>query len=1835
MAAAAKDPGLAAALAASEENSRSLPSTEVDPKILQGYDHIKIPNNGWCLWIALISWSQSDNKLNIRELATSVDAHKLAVNFVKYINREFDVKPDPLAINHMIDYINHDITTNPKQRSLETQAPGVYVNSYEEYIEQLRTFRTEGDVDSGPNMYPSLEYIGPLLAKYMNGCIIIHLNNRPDQIQPYGNDKCTVTNTVHILHIGGNHFDLLVPKGGGEAAAVATARVPAPAAGTGLAAATPAPNPAAGTGLAAAAAPSGAATLTRAPIPPPPVPAPSGLAPTAAAAAGTGLVAAPSGAAPPGPEPSGPEPSGPDPSGPAPSGPAPSGADPSGPDPSGPDPSGPDPSGAAPSGPDPSGPAPSGPAPSGPAPSGAAPSGAAPSGPAPSGAAPSGPAPSRLQKFKGAAAAAAASAKGKVSKAMKASRKVLVDGVVAGELIIAGERVRLDETGGVNPNHMYDYVSFSRSYFPDADETKLAAAKEAFHKVFSGTPETTDVVNIKPPSDEHDRTLLLEGLKTRFEGLREETVFLYEQKGDTVDVRARIETVQRFASYINRLEQDAANGNFFNYDKGIVVSALDVSSDDEMRALLRQFAFMVLQSKMPVKGHEDKYSKQTEEAANIVNRLKANPMSKEELDEYVVLWKGQAAAMEKPAVLPALLIEILEGAGAAKGGILDAMLEDEIKKVLQQIVNAVNAEYAAVSDSDLGTKFSEFLNSEEYLKAGERGKLVLLVQKVVKLNIETWKEYNAKDKELDTLKEEKAAVDRELAACKESFRISEEKLRDAEETLRKAENDDAASAETLASLQTQLAAARGQVTRLTGELDACNAAKGSITGDVENAGKAVADAETKAAASAAAAAALQEQVASLVAQRDEYSARIAALTNDLSRAEKAKVDAEVAVEANKAELDALKSSAPKDAKAAAADKAKIAELTTSLEARNREAGAADKREADLRQQLSAMTGQRDAAEAGKATAERERGTAAAAASAAEAIAAQRATVLSQKGAEITALEGKVNGLKKEQQEAMIALAAAKVEEGKSKKEKDAAVATAEARVRENQAQLAAAEAAHTAALDKVKEDARQAAAKASSDINAANTRVRDLGERLTGLQRQIAETMAALSRCQKEQEDLRTAAGTASSGAAASQADLNRQIAGLTLQLNDLRRDATATQTALTQAKAATTAAETRATTAEAASRGQLTTFSEQLSRLAAGVLNGSATVPSGASEQIGKQFEALIKNIAIARAAATEAARAQGAASGAAVAAAAGAFGKTIDTCFLTYFITFFVKSMFFTYPINESKKELFRTLEKYVNDILGDYKVQISQTTDNKKPLFDLLSQVFMLLYAGETLFINKVAHTGGSGVEGLYVLQHTKMKGSKVVQLIYNKWVGTTGTRLVAEKPEINNAVSNVFSNLLQGLPSVYYHLPITTKDGVRKISTEALGNYPSVSFMGSDTASITPSMKGAVNIVNMESGFQATSSNLKDQFGATVADQWSAEVGVKLAEKTLSFQDLFCIFVMLGRRYLMEMTTELNTLSCPLPAILNNPRTEMERTMGATVVAAPSAPAPQPSAPKVAPSAPKVAPSAPAPQPAAPSAPSAQAQKAGTRQTIVKERIPQILYDTFQEIHTGNTRISDKFVSSVKQYSNPDLTKFPIYSFIFSYTGDYKTAFESLKNTFKSKFIDNVSLNPNPKPNDQRIKEYRKKFFNDYIIKVINAHYTKRNDKQVTIKYFKKFFVDLFISIIEQYDFGENLDDEITTLYSYFKEYFGDAILTYKKDKLTGKSIGDGGVDKSTSLFTYLGLDESKGTSNGVIPSNIFKQCITAINPEMVLGQVKSIAQPLDATDFHTCLTPPKK
>ena len=207
----------------------------------------------------------------------------------------------------------------------------------------------------------------------------------------------------------------------------------------------------------------------------------------------------------------------------------------------------------------------------------------------------------------------------KIKTAMKRNIKNQLNKIPS-DIVVINERVQLDETNFV-PNDG-ENVGFSYEYFPMKNGKKtpkeLIAAKVVFANVFRPSSEFS-LINPKPPCDIDEYGILREGLSNRLEGIREQVRAGKRSEGLSIRIRALMEQGIKMKKLLDDMVENVENCGNYEGETQFALNKISNIDDDQMRRLIRNFSFLVLQALNPIEGYDDKMAVDPVDLVNVLD----------------------------------------------------------------------------------------------------------------------------------------------------------------------------------------------------------------------------------------------------------------------------------------------------------------------------------------------------------------------------------------------------------------------------------------------------------------------------------------------------------------------------------------------------------------------------------------------------------------------------------------------------------------------------------------------------------------------------------------------------------------------------------------------------------------------------------------------------------------------------------------------------------------------------------------------------------------------------------------------------------------------------------------------------------------------------------------------------------------------------------------------------------------------------------------------------------------------------------------------------------------
>lgn len=308
---------------------------------------------------------------------------------------------------------------------------------------------------------------------------------------------------------------------------------------------------------------------------------------------------------------------------------------------------------------------------------------------------------------------------------------------------IAGENVILDEDR-MDPrrhNH-YDFIGLTSKYsylprpvaYPDAYTStespehylaKLTYMKQVFLTVFRESPYF-DPKDPMPPCDELQYQTLVEGLENRIEGISDEILLLRDMKGEllSTDITRRIDTLNMLQIMTKNLIRRYGSGQCVDYgdvDKADSLNPDQMEKEDEdLLKIIRQVTLLMLQRRGPVNTDEGARLKTQ---AGLVNALRdgtplksengrpmsmmdlrtltkqmSNALTQEEANQFVDDWITQ---YQGEKTIPGVIVGLLDWMGNPTG-----IVNKHVDMVLVALYQQLKLKAIAKFDRELALDFT-------------------------------------------------------------------------------------------------------------------------------------------------------------------------------------------------------------------------------------------------------------------------------------------------------------------------------------------------------------------------------------------------------------------------------------------------------------------------------------------------------------------------------------------------------------------------------------------------------------------------------------------------------------------------------------------------------------------------------------------------------------------------------------------------------------------------------------------------------------------------------------------------------------------------------------------------------------------------------------------------------------------------------------------------------------------------------------------------------------------------------------------------------------------------
>jgi DNA repair exonuclease SbcCD ATPase subunit len=241
---------------------------------------------------------------------------------------------------------------------------------------------------------------------------------------------------------------------------------------------------------------------------------------------------------------------------------------------------------------------------------------------------------------------------------------------------ILGEQVSLEKTDFSSAEKFL--VSFEEKYkVPGMTTAEESVVKKLFLTLFS-KGQTQPL----PPCSEQEKELLMKSLLFRFNSLRNELIAERQSQSDSLRLRQIVDHVQRLKNYIDFAEESTECKEL---DEDILAESLGDLSDDQIKELLKQFVFFILQGQHPLDGFKGK----DPNPKGFVARLSRKPI--DNFSQFMEMYRDKKFPIPLPIqnVLEATELDVQEMKEE-----IDTILQDKIGEILQLIADILPPDHA-------------------------------------------------------------------------------------------------------------------------------------------------------------------------------------------------------------------------------------------------------------------------------------------------------------------------------------------------------------------------------------------------------------------------------------------------------------------------------------------------------------------------------------------------------------------------------------------------------------------------------------------------------------------------------------------------------------------------------------------------------------------------------------------------------------------------------------------------------------------------------------------------------------------------------------------------------------------------------------------------------------------------------------------------------------------------------------------------------------------------------------------------------------------------------------
>lgn len=467
------------------------------------------------------------------------------------------------------------------------------------------------------------------------------------------------------------------------------------------------------------------------------------------------------------------------------------------------------------------------------------------------------------------------------AKAAIADAKLRLKTGSANEIIIAGERVRLNGDANYVRHSDVAPITFYIEN-PGANTIKV------MQKIFTGMPEF-DEENPLPPCNGDEAGILRSALERRRDILFEE---IEEKRRSSKGIKmdALVRHHQKLEAMLDAL--DTASG--CNPYGEVPPDAITVQQQQRLEALTRQFAFLVLQGIDPIdiSGDATLLAK-SGNAKALVEMLEINTVTETELTRYLNMRK----------TIPIIIMNILDKSGtgrAAFQAVIDAMVIEQQNQLVLRIVQIIKE--SDIGHIYTGAEIERNVNGQPH----PADKIAMIVEWLVQSYVDSNGRAEEAEGRVEGLRTRVGELERENRGLREE----QDRLIAARDAALRAQ---AAAEAATVRVESERDEARRDILAKNVQITDMAARLEQAADEIERLKAELAEQRAKVAAADALQATLdgvRRELAEAISERDRLAAEVAALRSRAEAAEAALAAASGRVTAAEAALTAYRETAP-------------------------------------------------------------------------------------------------------------------------------------------------------------------------------------------------------------------------------------------------------------------------------------------------------------------------------------------------------------------------------------------------------------------------------------------------------------------------------------------------------------------------------------------------------------------------------------------------------------------------------------------------------------------------------------------------------------------------------------------------------------------------------------------------------------------------------------------------------------------------------------------------------------------------------------------------------------